>query len=59
MVSTFCALYPTGENKVFPVMLLTYMLMLQEFITWGIRMTTEVEQRMVNVDRCFQLLDVP
>lgn len=57
--SVFCILYPSDGNKVYPVMLLTYMLMLQELVLWTVRCFTEIEQRMVNVDRCLQLLNIP
>lgn len=40
-------------------MLLTYMLLLQEFVIWSIRSFTELEQRMVNIDRCLKILHIP
>ena len=40
-------------------MLLTSMLMLQEFVIWSIRSFAELEQRMVNIDRCLKLLHIP
>ena len=49
----------TEEDKVFPVMLLTYMLLLQEFVLWSVRCFTWIEKRMVNVDRCLKILDIP
>jgi ATP-binding cassette subfamily C (CFTR/MRP) protein 1 len=57
--SIFCIFYPSDGNKVFPVMLLTYMLLLQELVLWTVRCFTEIERRMVNVDRCLKLLDIP
>jgi ATP-binding cassette, subfamily C (CFTR/MRP), member 1 len=41
------------------VMLLTYMLMLQEMVLWTVRSFTDIQRRMINVDRCLKMLDVP
>ncbi|TNV86168.1 hypothetical protein FGO68_gene2272 [Halteria grandinella] len=57
--SIFCILYSGSENKVFPVMLLTYMLLFQEYFLETIRCWIVVEKRMVNVDRCMKMRDVP
>jgi len=63
IASIFCIFYSasaeTEEDKVFPVMLLTYMLLLQEFVLWSVRCFTWIEKRMVNVDRCLKILDIP
>ncbi len=57
--ATFSVLYPSSSNTVYPVLLLTYMLLLQEYVLWTVKCFAELEQRMINVDRCLKLLDVP
>jgi ATP-binding cassette, subfamily C (CFTR/MRP), member 1 len=55
----FCVLTKDSGNKVFFALLLTYILMLNDFILWTVKCFASVEQKMVNVDRCLKMLDVP
>jgi len=55
---SFCLLYPSDGNKVFPVMLLSYILTLQEFVLCTLRYIAKIEKRMVSVKRCLNLLKV-
>ena len=61
--SVFCLFYGEDDSstsgRVYPVMLLTYVLLLQEYVLWTIKCYAEIEQRMVNVDRCLKILDIP
>ncbi len=63
VTSTFCIIYSsqaeTKEERVFTMMLLTYMLLLQEFALWSVRYFTWIEKRMVSVDRCLKILEIP
>lgn len=55
----FCVINHKNGNKVFLALLLTYILMLQDFILWTVKCFATVEQRMVNVDRVLKMMDVP
>jgi ABC-type multidrug transport system fused ATPase/permease subunit len=55
----FCVLTKDAGNKVFFALLLTYILLLNDFILWTVKCFTAVEKMMVNVDRCLKILDVP
>ncbi len=55
----FCVLNHQSGNKVFFALLLSYILLLQDFILWTVKCFASVEQRMVNVDRVLKLLDIP
>ena len=55
----FCLLYPSDGNKLFPIMLLSYILSLQEFILCTLRYLAKIEKRMVSINRCLNVLTVP
>lgn len=55
----FCVMYRTEGNQVFLALLFTYILLLQDFVLWTIKCFASVEQRMVNIDRCLKMLDIP
>jgi ABC-type multidrug transport system fused ATPase/permease subunit len=61
--SVFCLFYGEDDSspsgRVYPVMLLTYVLILQDYILWTLKCFAEIEQRMVNIDRCLKILDIP
>ncbi len=40
-------------------MLLTYMLLLQEYVLWTVKCFAELEQMMIHVDRCLAVLNIP
>jgi predicted membrane protein len=55
----FCVLNRDSGNKVFFALLLTYILLLNDFVLWTVKCVAIVEQRMVNVDRCLKMMNVP
>ena len=57
--TVFCVLNHGSGNKIFFALLLSQILLLQDFILWTVKCFAYVEQRMVNVDRVLKMLDVP
>lgn len=57
--SAFCIIYRNSVNEVLLAMLLTYILLLQDYILWTVKCVSMIEARMVNVDRCFKILTIP
>ena len=55
----FCIVYRSTVNPVFLAMLLSNILILQDYILWTVKVYAMLESRMVNVDRCLKMLDIP
>lgn len=55
----FCVFYRSQDNQVFVALLFSYILLLNDFVLWTANCFGYVEQRMVNVDRCIKMLDIP
>ena len=59
MAASFCLIYRNTGNPVMLSLMLTYILMLSGIIKWLLFNVANVERKMVNVDRCLKLLDIP
>lgn len=59
VVSIICVMYRTEGNAILLSLLLTYVMTLQQNVISIIRNLMGVEARMVNVDRCLKLMDIP
>ena len=59
VISIFCVLFRNKSNPVMLAMLLTYALTVQANTIMTIRTMMTIEARMVNAQRCFNLLKVP
>jgi ABC-type multidrug transport system fused ATPase/permease subunit len=55
----FCVMLRDQDNKVFMALLFSYILLLNDFVLWTATSFAFVEQRMVSVDRCLKILDIP
>jgi len=55
----FCVFYRSQDNQVFVALLFSYILLLNDFVLWTANSFAFVEQKMVNVDRCIKMLDIP
>lgn len=58
-IGSFCVLFREKGNPVMLAMLLSYSVVLQQYVISTIRMMMQVEARMVNADRCLNLLTIP
>jgi len=59
IVSIFCILERNNTDPVLLALLLSYILTLQGITIGFIRMLMDIEAKMVNVNRCLSLLDIP
>mmetsp|Transcript_84054 Transcript_84054/g.116116 ORF Transcript_84054/g.116116 Transcript_84054/m.116116 type:complete len:388 (+) Transcript_84054:482-1645(+) len=59
IVSLICVIYRNSGHAVVLSLLLTYVMTLQQFVSSIIRNLMQIEARMVNVDRCLKVLDIP
>lgn len=59
IAALFTLIYRNTGNSVMLSLMLTYILMLSGIIKWFLFNVSNVERKMVNVDRCLKLLDIP
>ena len=58
-IASFCVLFRNSANPVMLAMLLSYSVVLQQYVISAIRMMMQIESRMVNAERCLSLLRIP
>ena len=55
----FCIVNKDKTDKVFLAMLLSNILMLSDYILYTVKLYSYVDAKMINVDRCMKLLEIP
>ncbi len=58
-IAGFCVFFRNDSNPIMLALLLSYSVVLQSYVISTIRMMMQVEARMVNADRCLNLLKIP
>ena len=58
-IASFCVLFRHTASPIMLALLLSYSIVLQQFVISSIRMMMQIESRMVNADRCMGLLRIP
>ena len=57
--TSFSVIYRGYANNVMLAMMLSYVLTLQDFLLYAIRLAAMIELRMVSADRMLKLLEIP
>jgi ATP-binding cassette, subfamily C (CFTR/MRP), member 2 len=59
VIAVFCVLFRNESSPIMLALLLSYSVVLQQYVISTIRMMMQIEARMVNADRCLNLLKIP